>query len=93
MTALIAIVVALIAVIPLMGVLLANARRDKRREAREAAVAKAAYDYLARYKIRGRTIAVTLLNGSVVLMVETPPHKKLRFSYIIEQPIKNFIHG
>ena len=71
--------------------LFAHRRRDKRREAQEIAVAKAAHEYLTRYKLRGHTIAATLPDESIALMVETPPHKKLRFSYIIEKPIKNFI--
>ena len=84
-------VIALMGMIGTGVVLFAHTRRDKRREAREIAVAKVAQEYLARYKIRGRTIAATLPDESIALMVETPPHKKLRFSYIIEQPIKNFI--
>ena len=71
--------------------LFTHRRRDKRREAQEIAVAKVAHEYLTRYKLRGHTIAATLPDQSIALMVETPPHKKLRFSYIIEQPIKNFI--
>ena len=84
-------VIALIGMTATGVVLFAYTRRAKRREAQESAVAKAAHDYLARYKIRSRLIAATLPDDSMVLMVETPPHKKLRFSYIIEQPIKNFI--
>jgi hypothetical protein len=65
--------------------------RDKRQAEREDSVAKAALEYLSRFEIRARIVAVTLPGNRVVLMVETPPHKKLRFSYIIEQPIKQFI--
>ena len=83
--------IALIGMIATGIMLFAHTRRDKRRAAQEMAVAKAAQDYLAHYKIRGRTVAATLSDDSIALMVETPPHKKLRFSYIIEQPIKNFI--
>ncbi|MBI5752184.1 MAG: hypothetical protein HZA59_08590 [Hydrogenophilales bacterium] len=83
--------VALAAMIGAVGVLLINRRQDKRRGAAEDAVAKAAQDYFARFQIRARTIGALLPDDSMVLMVETPPHKKLRFSYIIEPPIKNFI--
>lgn len=83
--------VALAAMIGAVGVLLINRRQDRRRGAAADAVAKAAQDYFARFQIRARTIGTQLPDESVVLMVETPPHKKLRFSYIIEPPIKNFI--
>ena len=84
-------VIALIGMIATGIVLYTHTRRDKRRAAQEMAVAKSAHEYLAHHKIQGRTVAVTLPDDSIALMVETPPHKKLRFSYIIEQPIKNFI--
>ncbi len=83
--------IALAAMIGAVGVLLINRRQDKRRGAAEDAVAKAAQDYFARFQIHARTIGAQLPDDSMVLMVETPPHKKLRFSYIIEPPIKNFI--
>jgi len=82
---------ALAAMLGTVGVLLINRRQDKQRGIAEDAVAKAAQDYFARFQIRARTIGAQLSDDSVVLMVETPPHKKLRFSYIIEPPIKNFI--
>lgn len=82
---------ALAAMIGVVGVLLINRRQDKRRGAAEDAVAKAAKDYFARFQIRCRTIGALLPDDSMALMVETPPQKKLRFSYIIEPPIKNFI--
>ncbi len=66
-------------------------KRDNARATQEEAVAKAARDYLARYKVRGRVIAMLLPDERMVLLIETPPQKKLRFSYIIEQPIKNYI--
>jgi len=83
--------VALAAMIGAVGVLLINRRQDRRRGAAEDVVAKAAQDYFARFQIHARTIGTQLPDESMVLMVETPPHKKLRFSYIIEPPIKNFI--
>ena len=83
--------VALAAMLGTMGVLLMHRRQDKQRGLAEDAVAKAAQDYFARFQIRARTIGAQLPDESMVLMVETPPHKKLRFSYIIEPPIKNFI--
>lgn len=83
--------VALATMIGVVGVLLINRRQDKRRGAAEDAVAKAAKDYFARFQIRCRTIGALLPDDSMALMVETPPQKKLRFSYIIEPPIKNFI--
>ena len=83
--------IAVAAMLGAVGVLLINRRQDKQRGLAEDAVAKAAQDYFARFQIRARTIGAQLSDDSVVLMVETPPHKKLRFSYIIEPPIKNFI--
>ncbi len=87
----VAVAVAVTAFLAVSGMLIARLLRDKRREQGEAAVAKAAQAYLARFGIRARTVAVTLPDQRVVLMVETPPHKKLRFSHIIEQPIKQFV--
>jgi len=87
----IAIAVAASAIIVALGMGLVNYLRDKRQADREDSVAKAAQEYLSRFEIRARIVAVTLPDNRMVLMVETPPHKKLRFSYIIEQPIKHFI--
>ena len=87
----VAIAVAVTALLAVSGMLIAHLLRDKRREQREDAVAKAAQAYLARFGIRARTVAVTLPGQRIALMVETPPHKKLRFSHIIEQPIKQFV--
>lgn len=87
----VAIAVAVTAFLAAVGMLTANLLRDKRREQREDAVAKAAQAYLARFEIRARIVAVTLPDQRIALMVETPPHKKLRFSHIIEQPIKQFV--
>ena len=84
-------VIALSGILATGIMLFAHRRRDKRREAQEIAVAKAAHAYLTHHKLRGHTVAATLPDESIALLVETPPHKKLRFSYIIEQPIKNFI--
>lgn len=83
--------VALAAMIGAVGVLLINRRQDRQRGVAEDVVAKAAQDYFARFQIHARTIGAQLPDHSMVLMVETPPHKKLRFSYIMEPPIKNFI--
>lgn len=91
LTLVIAIVVAAVAVIAALWMALANYSRDKRQSEREDDVAKAAQEYLSRFEIRARIVAVTLPGNRMVLMVETPPHKKLRFSYIIEQPIKQFV--
>ena len=87
----VAVAVAVTAFLAATGMLIAGLLRDKRRERREDAVAKAAQAYLARFEIRARIVAVTLPDQRIALMVETPPHKKLRFSHIIEQPIKQFV--
>jgi len=87
----IAIAVAAAAVIAALGMALTNYLRDKRQAEREDDVAKAAQEYLSRFEIRARIVAITLPGNRIELMVETPPHKKLRFSYIIEQPIKQFV--
>jgi len=83
--------VAVTAFLAVAGMLVTNLLRDKRRGQREDAVARAAQAYLARFEIRARIVAVTLPDQRIALMVETPPHKKLRFSHIIEQPIKQFV--
>ena len=83
--------VAVAAVIAAVGMTVSTLLREKRRTEREESVAKAAQEYLSRFEIRARIVASTLANNRIVLMVETPPHKKLRFSYIIEQPIKQFV--
>jgi len=88
---LIAIVIAVLAVLGAGGSILAVQRRDQKRASREALVAKMAQEYLSRFEIRAKIVATTLGNGKIALMIETPPHKKLRFSYIIEQPIRQFI--
>jgi len=87
----ISIAVAIAAVIAAASMIIPGMLREKRRAEREEAVAKAAQEYLSRFEIRARIVASTLPDNRIVLMVETPPHKKLRFSYIIEQPIKQFV--
>ena len=87
----VAAVVAIVACIAAVSMVLPTWWREKRRAQREDAVASAAQEYLARFEIRARIVAVTLADQRIALMVETPPHKKLRFSYIIEQPIKHFV--
>lgn len=87
----IVIAIAASAVLAAFGMMLVNFMREKRQAKIEDSVAKAAQEYLSRFEIRARIVAVTLPDNRVVLMVETPPHKKLRFSFIIEQPIKQFI--
>lgn len=87
----IAIAIAVATVIAAASIIFTSLLRDKRRAEIEDEVAKAAQEYLSRFEIRARIVASTLPNNRIVLMVETPPHKKLRFSYIIEQPIKQFV--
>ena len=60
-------VIALIGMVATGIVLFAHTRRDKRRAAQEIAVAKSAHEYLAHYKIRGRTIAATLPDDSIAV--------------------------
>lgn len=66
-------------------------RRDRKREASESAVARAAHEYLGKHGISSRTIGAVLADGSMALMIETAPHKKLRFSYVIEPSIKTYV--
>ena len=88
----VAIAVAVTAFLAATSMLLVSSfLRDKRRAQREDAVSNAAQVYLASFDIRARIVAVTLPDQRIALMVETPPHKKLRFSHIIEQPIKHFV--
>ena len=89
--AIVAIAIAITAFFAAASIVLTYWWRDKRRAKRENAVAQAAKDYLARFEVRARIVAVTLPDQRIVLMVETQPHKKLRFSYIIEQPIKQYV--
>ncbi len=87
----VALVISVAAFLAAAGMLAWSSGRDKRQAQREDAVAQAAQDYLARFEIHARIVAVTLPDQRIALMVETPPHKKLRFSHIIEQPIKEFV--
>lgn len=87
----VAIAVAVMAFLAAASMLASSFLRDKRRAQREGAVSNAAQVYLASFDIRARIVAVTLSDQRIALMVETPPHKKLRFSHIIEQPIKHFV--
>ena len=87
----IAIAVAVTAVVAAVAMALTTYFREKRQADREDAVAKAAQEYLSRFEIPARIVAASLANNCIVLMVEAPPHKKLRFSIIIEQPIKQFV--
>lgn len=89
---LIVIVVAVVAVLAAGWMVLSMQRRDQKRATREELVAKMAQEYLSRFEIRAQIVATTLGNGKIALMIETKPHKKLRFSCIIEHPIKQFIH-
>ncbi len=89
--AVISIAVAITVVIATASLVMPPIMRDKRRVARADLAVKAAHEYLARFEIRARIVASTLADNRIVLMIETPPHKKLRFSFIIEQPIKQFV--
>ena len=89
--AVIVLVVAVAASLAAAGLIFVTLRRDKRRMQREIAAASAAHAYLALFEIHAQVVAVTLADNSIALMVEAPPQKKLRFSYIIEQPIKQFV--
>ena len=83
--------VLLLALIAVLGLRMLQVKREKQRTAQENAVAKAAHDYLSRFKVRARIVAMLLPDDKMVLLIETPPQKRLRFSYIIEQPIKNYV--
>lgn len=87
----VAVAAAFTAFLAAAGLIISNWWRDKRRAQREDTVAKAAQSYLARFDVHAQIVAITLADLRIALMVETPPHKKLRFSHIIEQPIKQFV--
>lgn len=63
-----------------------------RRAKTEQLAGQAAYDYLKRFEVQAKTSAVLRGDGELIILIETEPHKKLRFSYIIEQPLKEFIN-
>ena len=73
-----------------VGYLVFQYRRDKKRFESEAAAAEAARKYLEKFGIPCRISATKMVEG-MVLLVETEPHKKLRFSYIIEQPMRKYV--
>lgn len=89
--AVISVAIALVAVALAVVNFVMTSRREAGREARERAVSKAAHEYLGRHGISSRTIGAVLADGSMALMIETAPHKKLRFSYVIEPSIKAYV--
>ena len=73
-----------------VGYLVYQFLRERKRFEKESAAADAARNYLEKFGIRCRISATQMAEG-IVLLVETEPHKKLRFSYIIEQPMRKFV--
>jgi hypothetical protein len=73
-----------------VGYLVYQSLREKKRFQDEAKSAEAARKYLEKFGINCRIFATRTAQG-IVLLVETEPHKKLRFSYIIEQPMRKFV--
>jgi hypothetical protein len=70
---------------------LGDRKRAGQKQQIEQAVAKAALEYLTRFGVRCGTAAIAVSEKKIALLVETEPQKKLRFSYIIEQPLKDFV--
>lgn len=67
-------------------------RRLVRRKQAEGQAAKAALEYLTRFGVRCATAAIAVGEGKLVILIETEPQKKLRFSYIVEQPLRDYVN-
>lgn len=89
--AIVAVAIAALAVAAAVVSFAATARRESRREAVEQAIARAGHEYLAKHGISCRAIGVVLADGSATLLIEAAPHKKLRFSFVIEPSIKSYV--
>ncbi len=70
----------------------AERRRQARRKRMEKQAAKAALEYLTKFGVRCATAAIAVDEGKLVILIETEPQKKLRFSYIVEQPLRDFVN-
>jgi hypothetical protein len=70
----------------------AERRRLARRKQIEKQAAQAALEYLTKFGVRCATAAIAVGEGRLVILIETEPQKKLRFSYIVEQPLRDFVN-
>ena len=69
-----------------------ESRRLVQRRKTEQQAAKAALEYLTQFGVRCATAAIGVGDGKLVILIETEPQKKLRFSYIIEQPLRDYVN-
>lgn len=70
----------------------AERRRQARRKQNEKQAAKAALEYLTKFGVRCATAAIAVDEDRLVILIETEPQKKLRFSYIVEQPLRDYVN-
>lgn len=63
-----------------------------RRKQMEQQAAAAALEYLTKFGVRCATAAIAVSEQKLAVLIETEPQKKLRFSYIIEQPLRDHVN-
>jgi hypothetical protein len=70
----------------------AERRRQAQRKQTEQQAATAALEYLTKFGVRCATAAIAVSGRKLAILIETEPQKKLRFSYIIEQPLRDYVN-
>lgn len=63
-----------------------------RRRRMEQEAAATALEYLTKFGVRCATAAIAVTERKLAVLIETEPQKKLRFSYIIEQPLRDYVN-
>ena len=71
---------------------LAERKSQARRRQMEQEAAAAALEYLTKFGVRCATAAIAVTARKLAILIETEPQKKLRFSYIIEQPLRDYVN-
>jgi len=67
-------------------------RRQLGRKQAEQQAAAVALEYLTKFGVRCATAAIAVSEHKLAILIETEPQKKLRFSYIIEQPLRDYVN-
>jgi len=67
-------------------------RNQSRRKQMEQQAARVALEYLTKFGVRCATAAIAVSERKLAILIETEPQKKLRFSYIIEQPLRDYVN-
>lgn len=62
------------------------------RKQMEQQAAAAALEYLTKFGVRCATAAIAVTEQKLAVLIETEPQKKLRFSYIVEQPLRDYVN-